>query len=47
MIRCEVNLPDNAVGKYYDELLFEYTGMHISDLNKSTNAVCINDVVEI
>ena len=47
MIRYEVNLPDNAVGKYYDELLFEYTGMHISDLNKSTNAVCINDVVEI
>ena len=47
MIRCEVNLPDNAVGKYYDELLFEYTGMHISDLNKSTNDVCINDVVEI
>lgn len=47
MIRCEVNLPDNAVGKYYDELLFEYTGMHISDLNKSTNDVCINDIVEI
>ena len=25
MIRCEVNLPDNAVGKYYDELLNSLT----------------------